>query len=92
MLVMCVTSEATVADKLRKSEMNHKISVYCVDWRVLIQLLLALIVQCRYVFFCSKVHHRYNITLLGDHMSIKVQFSMPLDTQKHSREFQETLC
>ena len=49
-------------------EMNHKISVYNVDWRVVIHLLLALIVHCRYVFF-SKVLHKYNLTLLGDHMS-----------------------
>ena len=45
-------------------EMNHKISVYNVDWRVVIRLLLALVVHCSMVF-CSK----YNITLLGDHMS-----------------------
>ena len=48
--------------------MNHKISVYYVDWGVVIRLLLALVVQCRF-FFCSKVLHRYNDTLLSDHMS-----------------------
>ena len=32
-------------------EMNHKICVDYVDWRVVIHLLLALIVQCRYGFF-----------------------------------------
>ena len=35
-------------------EMNHKISVYSVDWRAVIHLLLALIVQCRYGFSISK--------------------------------------
>ena len=35
-------------------EMNHKISVYYVKWGVVIHLVLALIVQCRYVFFASK--------------------------------------
>ena len=50
-------------------EINHKISVYYIEGRVVSDLLLALIVQCRYVFFCSKVLHRYNFTLLGDHMS-----------------------
>ena len=32
-------------------EMNHKISVYYVDLRVVTHLLLALILQCRYGFF-----------------------------------------
>ena len=50
-------------------QMNHKISIYYVEWRVVIHLLLALIVQCWYVFFCSKGLHRHNITLLGVHMS-----------------------
>ena len=50
-------------------EMNNKISVYSVDWRAVIHLLLALIVQCRYGFFHSKVLDRYSITLLGDPMS-----------------------
>ena len=49
--------------------MNHKISIYYVEQRVVIHLLLALIVQCWYVFFCSKGLHRHNITLLGVHMS-----------------------
>ena len=30
-------------------DINNKISVYYVEWRVVIHLLLALIVQCRYV-------------------------------------------
>ena len=39
-------------------EMNHKISVCYVDWGVIIHLLLALIVQCRFFFlfapkFCT---------------------------------------
>ena len=50
-------------------EMKHKISAYCVEWRVVSYLLLALIVPCWYIFFCSKVLHRHNITLLGDHVS-----------------------
>ena len=52
-------------------EMNHRFSVYYLEWRVVIHLLLALIIQCigMFFFFCSKVLHRYNITLLGDHMS-----------------------
>ena len=49
-------------------EMNHKISVYYVEWRVVIHLVLAFVVLCR-CLFCSKVLHRYNITLLDDHMS-----------------------
>ena len=36
-------------------EMNHKISVYYVKWGgVVIHLVLALIVQFRYVFFAAK--------------------------------------
>ena len=35
-------------------EMNHKISVYYVKWGVVIHLVLALIVQLRYVFFAPK--------------------------------------
>ena len=50
-------------------QMNHKISIYYVEWKVVIHLLLALIVQCWYVLFCSKGLHRHNITLLGVHMS-----------------------
>lgn len=50
-------------------EINYKISVYCIEGKIVIHLLLGLIVQCRYVFFCSKVLHRYYITLLDDHMS-----------------------
>lgn len=49
--------------------MNHKISIYYVEWKVVIHLLLALIVQCWYVFFCSKGLYRHNITLLGVHLS-----------------------
>ena len=43
-------------------QMNHKISIYYVEWRVVIHLLLTLIVQCWYVFFYSKGLHRHNIT------------------------------
>ena len=37
-------------------EMNRKISVYYVDQRIVIHLLLALIVQCRYGFFAPKFY------------------------------------
>ena len=46
-------------------EMNHKISVYNVDRRVVINLLLALIVQCRYGFllqsFAQIQYHTFGI-------------------------------
>ena len=35
-------------------EMNHKISVYYVEWRVVIHLVLAFVILCRYVFFALK--------------------------------------
>ena len=35
-------------------EMNHKISVYYVEWGVVIHLVLAFIVLCRYVVFAPK--------------------------------------
>ena len=37
-------------------ETNHKISDYYVDKRIVIHLLLALIVQCRYGFFAPKFY------------------------------------
>ena len=61
--------EGKVGLAINLPEMNHQISVYFIEWKVVIHLDTALIVQCRYVLFCSKVFHRYNIALLVDHIS-----------------------
>ena len=50
-------------------EISHKISVYYIDWRIFIHLLLALIVHCRYVFFLLLSFAQIQFTLLDDHMA-----------------------